>query len=69
MAIDITMLELFHNGLEIVLVMTDMFSKYTVPTHDQQASTMAQVFLGECFFSLGFQVAFIQTNVRALRVC
>lgn len=35
-----------------VLVMTDVFSKYTVvvPSHDQQASTMVQVLLGEWFF-------------------
>ena len=37
LAIDFTLLEPSHNGLENVLVMTDVFSKYTlaVPTRDQ----------------------------------
>lgn len=42
---DFTILEPSHNGLENVLVMTDILSKFSVaiPTRDQRASTVAQV--------------------------
>lgn len=51
-AIDFTQLEPSRNGLESVLVIIDVFSKYTlaVPTRDQQAVTVAQVLLTECFY-------------------
>ena len=54
-AIDFTLLEPSRNGLENVLVLTDVFSKYTVavPTRDQQATTVAQVLLNEWFFKFG----------------
>lgn len=54
-AIDFTMLEPSHNGLENVLVMTDVFSKYTVAilTPDQRASTVANVLMKEWFFRFG----------------
>uniref|UniRef100_A0A8C5BVU7 Gypsy retrotransposon integrase-like protein 1 n=1 Tax=Gadus morhua TaxID=8049 RepID=A0A8C5BVU7_GADMO len=54
-AIDFTLLEPSQNGLENVLVMTDVFSKYTVavPTRDQRAVTVAQVLLTEWFFQFG----------------
>ncbi|XP_027133599.1 uncharacterized protein LOC109140921 [Larimichthys crocea] len=54
-AIDFTLLEPSRNGLENVLVMTDVFSKYTVavPTRDQQAATVARVLLIEWFFRFG----------------
>ncbi|KAM3873593.1 retrovirus-related Pol polyprotein from transposon 412 [Diretmus argenteus] len=54
-AIDFTLLEPSHNGFENVLVMTDVFSKYTmaVPTRDQRATTVAQVLLTEWFFRFG----------------
>lgn len=44
-----------RNGLENVLVMTDVFSKYmlAVPTRDQQASTVVQVLVAEWFFRFG----------------
>ena len=63
--IDFTLLEPSQNGLENVLVMTDVFSKYTVavPTRDQRAVTVAQVLQ-----VLAFQVAFIPTRVGSLRV-
>ena len=49
LAIDFTLLEPSHNGLENVLVMTDVFSKYTlaVPTRDQQAPVVAQTLVTE----------------------
>ncbi|KAK9515992.1 hypothetical protein VZT92_026587 [Zoarces viviparus] len=55
LAIDYTLLEPAHNGLENVLVMTDVFSKYTlaIPTRDQRASTVAQVLVAEWFFKFG----------------
>ncbi|CAI5649652.1 unnamed protein product [Oreochromis niloticus] len=55
LAIDFTLLEPSRSGVENVLVMTDVFSKYTVavPTRDQRASTVAQVLLTEWFFKFG----------------
>jgi len=49
--IDYTLLEPARNGMEKVLVMTDIFSKYTlaIPTRDQQASTVAHVLVVEWF--------------------
>lgn len=54
-AIDFTQLELTSNGVENVLVITDVFSKYTqaVPTRDQRAQTVAQVLLHEWFYRFG----------------
>lgn len=51
LAVDFTMLKPSKNGMENVLVMTDGFSEYTqaVPTHDQQASTVAKALLNNCF--------------------
>lgn len=55
LAIDYTMLEPASTGLESVLVMTDVFSKYTlaVPTRNQCASTVAQVLVVEWFYKFG----------------
>lgn len=55
LAIDFTLLEPSKNGMENVLVMTDVFSKYTqaVPTRDQRASTVAQVLVNEWFYKFG----------------
>ena len=41
--------------MDNVLVMTDVFSKYTqaVPTHDQRATTVAQVLVNEWFYKFG----------------
>lgn len=54
-AMDFTVLEPSRNGLENVLVITDVFSKYTVavPTRDQRASTVGDVLLREWFFKFG----------------
>lgn len=54
-AIDFTLLEPSRNGLENVLVLTDVFSKFTVavPTRDQRASTVAQVVVSEWFYKFG----------------
>ncbi|KAL1258000.1 hypothetical protein QQF64_011244 [Cirrhinus molitorella] len=55
LAIDFTLLEPSQSGLENVLVMTDVFTKYTVavPTRDQRAETVARVLLGEWFYKFG----------------
>ncbi|KAG1952465.1 interleukin-1 receptor accessory protein-like 1-A [Pimephales promelas] len=55
LAIDYTMLESTQSGIENVLVMTDVFSKYTlaVPTYDQRASTVAQALVVEWFSKFG----------------
>ena len=52
LALDFTLLEPSHNGLENVLVLTDVVSKSTVavPTRDQRASTVAQVLVSEWFY-------------------
>lgn len=54
-AIDFTILEPSRSGRENVLVITDVFSKYTlaIPTRDQRASTVAQVLVNEWFYKLG----------------
>lgn len=54
-AIDFMVLDPVHLGHENLLVMTDVFSKYTlaVPTRDQRAETVAQVLVAECFFKFG----------------
>uniref|UniRef100_A0A3B4WI95 Gypsy retrotransposon integrase-like protein 1 n=1 Tax=Seriola lalandi dorsalis TaxID=1841481 RepID=A0A3B4WI95_SERLL len=58
LAMDYTMLEPTGNGLENVLVLTDVFSKYTlaIPTRDQRASTVAQVLVNEWFSKFGVPV-------------
>uniref|UniRef100_A0A3Q1EHS4 Integrase catalytic domain-containing protein n=1 Tax=Acanthochromis polyacanthus TaxID=80966 RepID=A0A3Q1EHS4_9TELE len=55
LAIDFTMLEPSTDGKENVLVMTDVFSKYTqtVATKDQKASTVADVLVKHWFQLLG----------------
>ena len=55
LAIDFTVLEPSASGLENVLVMTDVFTKYTlaVPTGDQRAATVARVIVGEWFCKFG----------------
>uniref|UniRef100_A0A9J7YG95 Gypsy retrotransposon integrase-like protein 1 n=1 Tax=Cyprinus carpio carpio TaxID=630221 RepID=A0A9J7YG95_CYPCA len=55
LAIDFTVLEPSQSGIENVMVMTDVFSKYTwgVATRDQRAETVAQVLVSEWFCRLG----------------
>lgn len=55
LAIDYTTLEPAQNGLESVLVLTDVFSKYTmaIPTRDQRATTVARVLVSEWFYKFG----------------
>lgn len=55
LAIDFTSLEPSWSGLEDVLVITDVFSKYSlaIPTQDQRASTVARVLVNEWFFKFG----------------
>lgn len=55
LAVDFTLLEPSRSGLENVLLMTDVFSKFTVavPTRDQRASTVAQVLVTEWFYKYG----------------
>lgn len=63
-----TLLEPSKNGMENVLVMTDVFSNYTqaVPTHDQRASTVAKVLVNESIF-WGFKVVSIRTEAETLK--
>ncbi|KAK7898384.1 hypothetical protein WMY93_019237 [Mugilogobius chulae] len=55
LAIDFTLLEASRDGKENVLVMTDVFSKFTqaVATKDQRASTVADVLVHEWFYKFG----------------
>ena len=54
-AMDFTLLDKSSDGKENVLVMTDVFTKYTVavPTKDQKATTVAKVFVKEWFLKYG----------------
>lgn len=55
LAIDFTILEPSRTGIENVLVMTDVFTKYSmaVPTRDQRAETVVGVLVTEWFYKLG----------------
>ena len=55
LAMDNTLLEPGTNGIENVLDLTDIFTKFTqaVPTKDQKAVTVAKVLIKECFFKYG----------------
>lgn len=55
LAIDFTMLEPASDGRENVLVLTDVFSKFTqaIPTRDQRASTVADVLVKHWFHLFG----------------
>lgn len=55
LAIDFTVLEPSTDGKKNILVMTDIFSKYTqtVPTKDQRASTVAEALVKHWFHLFG----------------
>ncbi|KAL2104397.1 hypothetical protein ACEWY4_001265 [Coilia grayii] len=55
LALDFTLLEMARDGKEHVLVMTDVFSKFTqaVATSDQSASTVAGIVVREWFYKFG----------------
>lgn len=55
LAVDFTLLDPARDGKEQVLIMTDVFSKFTqaVPTRDQRASTVASVLVREWFVRYG----------------
>ncbi|KAK3524702.1 hypothetical protein QTP86_000982 [Hemibagrus guttatus] len=55
LTIDFTVFKPTRSGLENVLVMMDVFTKYTmaVPTRDQRAETVAQVLVIEWFYKFG----------------
>ncbi|KAL6467387.1 hypothetical protein MHYP_G00251910 [Metynnis hypsauchen] len=55
LAIDFTVLEPASDGRENVLVLTDVFSKYSqaIPTRNQKASTVAQVLVQQWFRRFG----------------
>ncbi|KAF7641864.1 hypothetical protein LDENG_00270010, partial [Lucifuga dentata] len=55
LATDFTLLEPSRDGKENVLIMTDVFSKYTqaVPSKDQRATTVADVLVKEWFYRYG----------------
>lgn len=52
LAIDFTLLKPSQNGLENVLILSDVFSKYTlaIPTRNQRASTVAQALVSQWFY-------------------
>ncbi|KAJ8012559.1 hypothetical protein DPEC_G00044110 [Dallia pectoralis] len=55
LAIDFTLIEPARDGREQVLVMNDVFSKYTqaIPTRDQRAPTVARLLVQEWFYRFG----------------
>lgn len=71
LAMDFTVLEPTHNGIENVLVMTDVFSKYTlaIPTRDQRAPTVAQVLVSEWFCKFGVPARIHSDQGRNFESC
>lgn len=55
LAMDFTLLEKTSDGFENVLVLTDVFTKYTmaIPTKNQKASTVAKHLVNEWFHKIG----------------
>ena len=55
LAMDFTVLERGSSGLENVLVLTDVFTKFiqAIPTRDQKATTVAQVLVRDWFVRFG----------------
>ena len=55
LAVDFTLLERSTGGIENVLVLTDVFTKYTqaIPTKDQKATTVARVLVKEWIVRFG----------------
>ena len=55
LAIDFTVIERSSSGVENVLVLTDVFTKFTqaIPTKDQKATTVARVLVKEWFVRYG----------------
>jgi hypothetical protein len=55
LAMDFTILEKSSDGRENVLVLTDVFTKFTqaIPTRDQKATTVAKVLVKDWFLKLG----------------
>ncbi|CAC5383311.1 unnamed protein product [Mytilus coruscus] len=55
LAMDFTVLEKSSDGRENVLVLTDVFTKFTqaIPTRDQKATTVAKVLVKDWFLKLG----------------
>jgi AAA+ ATPase superfamily predicted ATPase len=53
--LDFTFLEKSSDGRENVLVLTDVFTKFTqaIPTRDQKATTVAKVLVKDWFLKLG----------------
>lgn len=54
-ALDFSLLERSRDGLEQVLVITDVFTKYTqaYPTRDQKAATVARILVERWFYQVG----------------
>ena len=71
LAMDFTVLEPTHTGVENVLVMTDVFSKYTlaIPTRDQRAATVAQVLVTEWFCKFGVPARIHSDQGRNFESC
>ena len=73
-AVDFTILEPACDGRENILVITDVFTKFTqaFPTRDRKADTTAKVLLRECFIKHGvperlhsYQGKFLEREVIA----
>lgn len=65
-AIDFTVLERSSSGFENLLVMTDVFSKWTVaiPCKDQKAETVARALIKEWFFKYGAPIRILSDQGR-----
>lgn len=70
LAIDITVLESSYSRQENILVMTNVFSKFSmaVPICDQRAENVNKFWLRSGFISFGYWAVFIQTRAVALNL-
>ena len=66
LAVDFTKLEMASNGIEDVLVLTDVFSKFTqaIPTRNQKASTVADILVNHWFSRYGIPERLHSDNGR-----
>ena len=69
-AVDFTVLEPASDGRENILVITDIFTKWTacVPTHDQKATTVARALSRKWFVRYGVPSRIHSDKGRSLEV-